>query len=184
MPWGLGAKSAANSTFPVSTLSRLQFSQVQPPCMAVETMPFGNAAAGRGSMAQSTMVCVPPPLPPVTPTRSSSTSGRLHRKSSARMEFQVCSPIMLCMRISAWVLKNPQLSRPSNSGRCFLKPCASSRVSWTLSAYPIMSKMKVTHPMRANCAQRASLGNLPDRSKRSAPSASSRRKFRSSPPLT
>ena len=45
------------------------FSQGQPPCMAVETMTAGNAAAGRGSMAQRINVCVPPPLDPVTAMR-------------------------------------------------------------------------------------------------------------------
>ena len=64
----------------------------------------GNAATGRESMAHSRIVCVPPPLPPVTATRPGSTSDRLQRKSRARMEFQVCNPMMLCNRNSAWAL--------------------------------------------------------------------------------
>ena len=50
---------------------------MQPPCMAVETITAGKATAGRGSMAQRMNVCVPPPLAPVTPIRSGSTSGKL-----------------------------------------------------------------------------------------------------------
>jgi len=38
MPRGLGAKRAANSTLPVPTRRRQAFSQVQPPCIAVETI--------------------------------------------------------------------------------------------------------------------------------------------------
>ena len=60
---------------PVPTRRYEQFSQTQPPCMAVETMTAGKAAAGRSSMAQRMNVCVPPPLAPVTPIRVGSTSG-------------------------------------------------------------------------------------------------------------
>ncbi len=37
--------------------------------MAVETITAGKTTAGRGSMAHSKKVCVPPPLAPVTPMR-------------------------------------------------------------------------------------------------------------------
>ena len=99
----------------------------------VETMPCGNAAIGRGSMAPNRIVCVPPPLPPVTPIRLGSTSDRLHKKSNARMEFHVCKPRMLCKRSSACVLNNPQLFLSSNPARCLEKPWASCRVICTLS---------------------------------------------------
>ena len=89
MPCGLGAKSAVNSTLPVPTRNNAQFSQVQPPCMEVLTMPLGNAVIGRGSIAHNKIVWVPPPLPPVTAMRLGSTSGRLARKSRQRIEFQV-----------------------------------------------------------------------------------------------
>ena len=46
----------------------------------------GTDTSGRSSTAQSMNVWVPPPLPPVTAIRSGSTSGRVVRKSSARME--------------------------------------------------------------------------------------------------
>ena len=38
MACGFGAKSAANSTLPVPMRSRLAFSHVQPPCIAVLTI--------------------------------------------------------------------------------------------------------------------------------------------------
>ena len=59
------------------------------PCMAVETITAGNDTAGRSSMAHRIIVCVPPPLAPVTAIRSGSTSGRPARKSSDRMLFHV-----------------------------------------------------------------------------------------------
>ena len=71
---------------PVPTRSSEQFSHVQPPCMPVETITAGKATAGRGSMAQSMNVCVPPPLAPVTPIRAGSTSGSALSQSSARIE--------------------------------------------------------------------------------------------------
>ena len=101
MPCGLGAKSAANSMLPVSTRSSDAFSQVQPPCIAVLTITAGNESLIRGSIAASSMVCVPPPLAPVMAVRSGSTSGRVSRKSRERIEFQVCRPMMLCSRASA-----------------------------------------------------------------------------------
>ncbi len=101
MPRGLGAKRAASSTFPVPILSKLAFSQVQPPCIELETIPLGKETIGRGSRAPRMMVCVPPPLPPVTPMRLGSTSGREARKSSARIEFQACRPKIDCRRSSA-----------------------------------------------------------------------------------
>ena len=52
-PCGFGANIAANSTLPVSTRSSEQFSQVQPPCIAVETITAGKSIAGRGSRARS-----------------------------------------------------------------------------------------------------------------------------------
>src|ERR1035438_356154 len=94
-PSGLGANSAANSTLPMPMRRSQAFSQVQPPCIAVETITAGKATAGRGSSAQRMNVCVPPPLAPVTATRCGSTSGRLVRKSSARIESHVCKPMML-----------------------------------------------------------------------------------------
>jgi hypothetical protein len=101
MAIGFGAKRAANSMLPVPTRSRLAFSQVQPPCIAVLTITAGNAAFTRSSSAARTKVCVPPPLAPVQPIRAGSTSGRVAMKSSARIEFQVCRPMMLCAWLSA-----------------------------------------------------------------------------------
>ncbi len=41
------------------------FSQTYPPCIRVDAMTAGNAAAGRSSVARSTKVCEPPPLAPI-----------------------------------------------------------------------------------------------------------------------
>lgn len=71
---------------PVPTLSRLQFSHVQPPCIAVDTITAGNATTGRSSMAVRMNVCVPPPLAPVTPILAASTSGNSLNQSSTRIE--------------------------------------------------------------------------------------------------
>ena len=65
MPCGFGANSAANSTLPVFTRSRLAFSQVQPPCIAVLTITTGKESLMRSSIAARSIVCVPPPLAPV-----------------------------------------------------------------------------------------------------------------------
>ena len=62
------------------------FSQLQPPCIPVETITQGTAAAGRWSTAIRINVWVPPPLAPVTAIRWGSTSARLPRKSTARMD--------------------------------------------------------------------------------------------------
>ena len=80
MPSGFGANRPAISTLLVPTRRYEQFSQMQPPCIAVETITAGNATAGRSSMAQRMNVCVPPPLAPVTPMRFGSTSGRLQQE--------------------------------------------------------------------------------------------------------
>ena len=101
MPSGRGAQSPAISMLPVSMRKSEQFSHWQPPCIAVDTMTAGKAAAGRSSRAHSVNVCVPPPDAPVTPTRLGSTSGRLVRKSRARMLFHVCIPMKLVSHISA-----------------------------------------------------------------------------------
>ena len=101
MPCGLGAKRPANSMLPVFTRSSEAFSQVQPPCIAVLTITAGNESFTRGSIAASSIVCVPPPLAPVMAMRSGSTSGRLSRKSSERMAFHVCRPMTLCRCASA-----------------------------------------------------------------------------------
>ncbi len=100
-PCGFGANRAANSMLPVFTRRSEAFSQVHPPCIAVLTITAGNESATRGSTAASNIVCVPPPLAPVMAVRSGSTSGRLSRKSSERIEFQVCRPMMLCRCASA-----------------------------------------------------------------------------------
>ena len=102
--------------------NRSAASHSQSPCMLVETITAGNATAGRGSTAHNNIVCVPPPLAPVTPMRVGSTSGSDERKSRARIELNVCSPSMLCSR---------------NSASASVKP-----LPWTigwLSAYPTMS---------------------------------------------
>ena len=49
MPSGFGANRPASSTLPVPTRRYEQFSQTQPPCIAVDTMTAGKAAAGRSS---------------------------------------------------------------------------------------------------------------------------------------
>jgi hypothetical protein len=54
-----------------------------------------GVAASRSSTAPSINVCVPPPDAPVQASRFRSTSGSDSRKSSARMLFQVWSPIRL-----------------------------------------------------------------------------------------
>jgi hypothetical protein len=95
IPWGFGANRAANSTLPVPIRSRLAFSHVQPPCIAVLTMTAGKESFTRRSIAARSMVWVPPPLAPVIATRSGSTSGSDNRKSSERDAFQVWSPMML-----------------------------------------------------------------------------------------
>jgi hypothetical protein len=107
---------------PVSTRSRLAFSQVQPPCIAVLTITAGNDKAMRGSIPARIIVCVPPPLAPVTAMRLGSTSGRLARKSTERIEFHVCRPITLCKWASACGLKRPQFSVVFISGRCLANP--------------------------------------------------------------
>src|SRR5207249_11235415 len=57
--------SDANSTLFVPTRSSGAFSHTQPPCMFIETMTIGNAAASRSlSLIESKIVCVPPPLAP------------------------------------------------------------------------------------------------------------------------
>ena len=89
-------QSAANSTLPVFTRSRVAFSQVQPPCMDVLTITTGKESLMRSSIAARIIVCVPPPLAPVTATRSGSTSGRLRRKSRLRIELSVCKPMTHC----------------------------------------------------------------------------------------
>ena len=51
MPKARGAVRAANSMLPVPTRSSEQFSQVQPPCIAVETITAGKLTVTRGSIA-------------------------------------------------------------------------------------------------------------------------------------
>ena len=80
MPCGLGANKPANSTLPVSTRSRDAFSHVQPPCIAVLTITAGKESRTRGSIAASSIVCVPPPLAPVMAMRSGSTSGQAEQE--------------------------------------------------------------------------------------------------------
>ena len=93
---GFGAKRPASSMLPVFCRKYEQFSQMQPPCIAVETITAGKETVTRGSMPARSMVCVPPPLAPVTAIREESISGKESRKSRARTEFQVCNPMIDC----------------------------------------------------------------------------------------
>ena len=54
-------------------------SQGQPPKESDDIMTTGTLSVIRSSRAAMTMVCVPPPEAPVTPTRVVSTHGWAHR---------------------------------------------------------------------------------------------------------
>ena len=86
-----------------------------------DTMTAGIETAGRGSIAARIIVCVPPPLAPVTARRLPSTSGSVSKKSSERIEFQVCRPMTFCRFASACGLKSPQFSSLFISSRCLAK---------------------------------------------------------------
>ncbi len=153
IPCGFGANSPANSTFPVLIRSSEVFSHVQPPCIAVLTITHGNESLMRSSIAASSIVCVPPPLAPVIPVRSGSTSGSDSKKSSPRTAFHVCSPMIDCRCASACGLYSPQFSAVFISGRCFAKVCTISRGICTESESLSISHCHTTQPIRASCTQ-------------------------------
>ena len=96
----------------------------------------GADAVTRSSTAVSRKVWVPPPEAPVQPMRLPSTSGRLCRKSTARMLFQ------------SWM---PRAPIPHRSSR---EPPKARWAIWQLSTYPAMSQEKLTNPRLANSMQR------------------------------
>ena len=80
----------------------IPLSHGHPPKNQEETITVGTLTAMRSSRRVARNVWVPPPEAPVMAMREASVSGRERRKSTTRMEFQVC---MVCAMPVRWSSK-------------------------------------------------------------------------------